>query len=61
MIERKRFFYAHDKFEKGVMPEFGGLIEQSAHWIEAFQVIDDALAGVAREKTAAQEAPDDGD
>lgn len=59
MSERRRYFYAFEKFQQGVMPESGGLVEQSAHWIEAFQVIQEAVSTVKREQpTPPSEAPD---
>jgi len=53
MSERRRYFFAFEKYADGVLPESGGLVEQSAIWVEAFEVIEDALATVKRERSSA--------
>ena len=58
MSERRRTFYAYEKFQKGVMPESGGLVEQGAHWIETFQAIDDGVASVKRERPIPRDEAD---
>jgi hypothetical protein len=61
MSGRRRAFYAYEKFQQGVMPESGGLMEQSAHWIEVFQAIDDGVASVKRERPVHTRDDSDGD
>lgn len=61
MSARRRIFYAYEKFREGVMPESGGLLEQSAILIEQFQVCESAVAGVKLEQAVQRRNDTDGD